>query len=195
MKINIRRAALIVSALAFALCLAACKDKAPEETTAEVTEAPEQTIETVVDEYGILQHEYCYEGDELKYSVDYLYDEKTGTVSKIMFEGKKDEEGNSILIQSERYEVNELGNLKYYCMKDSRNQLITETKKSYHGDLSTVWTETVINYDGRGSFTAEKKVYDKDGRLTDLYTYEGNEEKSHTVYTYDKDGNRIEAAQ
>lgn len=192
MRSNIKSSLALVLIAASLFTFSACNSGKEAETTdsTAVTEAPEKTVETVLDEDGILKNEYHYLGNELEYSVDYIYDELTGTVSKFMFEGKKDDDGNSILIQSERYEVNELGNLKYYCKKDKKNLLITETEYTYYGDLETVWKETKKDYDGKGSFTAEKKLYDENGKLTDVYTYEGNKEVSHTAY--DENGKAVE---
>lgn len=192
MKINLRHGVALMLIAASLFSFSACNNKKDAETTegTVVTAEPETSVETVLDEHGMLKNEYHYVGDELDYSVDYLYDEKTGTVRKIMFDGKKDKDGYSIPIQSERYEVNELGNLKYYCKKDKNNVFICETEYVYYGDLETVWKETKKDYDGKGSFTAEKKLYDENGKLTDVYLYEGNTEVSHTKY--DENGKVIE---
>ena len=189
MKMNLRHGVAFMLIAASLFSFFACGGGKDAETTesAQVTEAPEKTVETKVDENGILTNEYYYLGDELDYSVDYVYDEKTGSVTKITFDGGKDKNGNSILMHSERYEVNELGNLKYYCKKDKNNALITETEYIYYEDLETVWKETKKTYDGHGSFTAEKKLYSEDGKLTDVYVYEGTKEVSHTKY--DENGN------
>ena len=193
MKLNIRSYVAFALIAASMLALGGCNKKEEAETTAAIeTTVLEERIEKKYDEHGIITNEYCYVGDELKYSIDYLYETNTGTVRKIKFEGKLDENGNSVLIESERFEVNELGELKYYCKKDRKDVLVTETTYSFYDDLTTVWTEIKKDYDGKGGFTAEKKVYSEEGKLTDLYTYDGNTEKSHTVYTYDENGNRTE---
>ena len=191
MKINVKGGIALMLIAASLFSFSACGNNKETEGTdsTEVTAEPEKTVETKLDENGILTNEYYYVGDELDYFVDYVYDEKSGTVTKITFEGKKDEWGNSVVISSERYEVNELGNLKYYCKKDKRNALITETEYSYYDDLETVWKEMKKDYDGKGSFTAEKKLYSEDGKLTDIYVYEGSKEISHTKY--DESGNAV----
>ncbi len=191
MKLNIRICAAVLLAASL-LTFAGCKSEGNTETTAPETAAPTERIEKKYDEDGIITNEYCYLGDELQYSIDYVYDDVTGTVTKIKFDGEPDESGICPLIESERFEVNELGELKYYCKKDRKNVLITETEYVYYDDLTTVWKETKKDYNGTGGFTAEKKIYGEDGRITDLYLYEGNKETAHTVYSYDENGNRTE---
>ncbi len=191
MKSNIRFCAALLLAASL-LALGGCKNEGDAETTVTETAAPTERIEKKYDENGIITNEYCYLGDELQYSIDYVYDEVTGTVNKFKFDGETNEDGGNDLLESERFEVNELGELKYYCKKDRKNVLITETEYVYYDDLTTVWKETKKDYDGIGGFTAEKKLYDEDGRITDLYLYDGNKETAHTVYSYDENGNRTE---
>lgn len=152
------------------------------ETTIPTASIQHEDVETQLYEDGTLKKIVYYKENVLDGSVDFVY--RGDSVYEIHYDK------NNELIQTIKTQINIVGSVIYESVSDAEKKLM-ETEYVYYDDLTTLWKKTVIEYREDGVEAITKLIYSEDSLMTDKYVYEDSEEISHTVYTYDENGELI----
>ncbi len=155
-----------------------------ETTAAEVTTATDTAIhadvESETNEDGTPHRVVYYKDNKYDGSIEYVYDRNR------VFEIYFDADDN--LLGSIQKRVNEVGNLVFESHYEGDKKQ-KEIEYTYYDDGLTVWKKTTTEFgEDEKEIRTVKELYSENGLLTDKYVYEDSVEMSHTVYTYDENG-------
>ena len=152
------------------------------ETTLPVAQIEHEDVETQLNDDGTLKKIIYYKDNVYDGSVDFVY--KGDTVYEVHFDADNE------YVQSIKRQINEKGSVIYESIGDQdKMHLITEFV--YYDDGVTLWKKTMAEQNDEGVEVITKLLYTESGLVTDKYIYEDSVEVSHTVYTYDENGELI----
>ncbi len=153
-------------------------DTTDADTTVPVASVEHEDVETETNSDGTPSKVVYYKDNVFDGSIDYVYD--GDAVYEVHFDA------DNKLERSIKKQINEIGNLIYesYSTADA---VLYEIEYTYYDDMDTLWKKTTTEFEEEKELTT-KELYSENGLMTDKYVYEDSVEVSHTVYTYDENG-------
>ena len=161
-----------------------------EGTTAAVTE-PEETAPAETESHADVEKEtnsdgtpkriVFYKDNVYNGSIDYVYQPEKNKVLEWYYDA------DDKLIECVAITVNEKGSpvLEEHSLND---EVFLSVDFNYYDDKVTLWQKTTTDYSAEKELVTKER-YSEDGLLIEKFTYEGSERTSHTLYSYDEEGN------